>query len=149
MRTEWRGDQRKGSPSRLSTYTIALFIFSMLTVAGVWYARYLRVWTPLERHYLPAYVRAQITGMFRDNGSYTLLQIVTRKDTRLALDNDVVPAVTESGENTFVLTKEAVKQGALRLQLHLGGRRHRSFQRQGRLDAGSRWCQRRVCRESL
>jgi hypothetical protein len=30
----------------------------------------------------------------------------------------VVPAVTESGENTFALTKEAVKQGALRLQLH-------------------------------
>jgi hypothetical protein len=118
MRTEWRGDQRKGWPKRLPTYAIALFIFSMLTVAGVWYARYVRVWTPLERHYLPAYVSGHIAGMFRDNGWYTLLQIVTRKDTRLALDSDVVPAVTESGENTFALTKEAVKQGALRLQLH-------------------------------
>ena len=118
MRTEWRRDQRKGWPRRPPAYTIALLIFSMLTVAGVWYSGYVGVWTPLERHYLPAYVRGQIAGMFRDNGWYTLLQIVTRKETRLALDNDVVPAVTESGENTFALTKEAVKQGALRLQLH-------------------------------
>ena len=118
MRTGWRRDLRKGWPSRLPAYTTALFILSTLTVAGVWYSRYVRVWTPLERHYLPAYVKAQVTGMFRDNGWYTLLQIVTRKETRLALDNDVVPTVTESGENTFALTKEAVKQGALRLQLH-------------------------------
>lgn len=118
MRTEWRRDTRTGWPSRLPIHTIVLFIFSMLTVAGVWYARYVRVWTPLERHYLPAYVRAQIVGMFRDNGCYTLLQFVTRKETRLALDNDVVTAVTESGESTFALTKEAIKQGALRLELH-------------------------------
>jgi hypothetical protein len=90
----------------------------MLTVAGVWYSRYMRVWTPLERHYLSAYVRAQISGTFRDNGWYTLLQIVTRKGSRLATANDAVPAVTESGESTFALTKEAIKQGALRLQLH-------------------------------
>jgi hypothetical protein len=118
MRREWWRDHTTSRPSRLPTYTIALFIFSILTVAGVWYSRYVRVWTPLERHYLSAYVRGQIAGMFRDNGWYTLLQIVTRKDTRLALDDDVVPAVTESGENTFALTKEAAKQGALRLELH-------------------------------
>ena len=118
MRTEWRRDERTGWPSHLPVHTIPLFIFSMLTVAGVWYSRYVRIWTPLERHYLPAYVRAQIAGMFRDDGSYTLLQIVTRKETRLAIDDDVVPAVTESGENTFALTMEAVKRGALRLEFH-------------------------------
>jgi hypothetical protein len=118
MRREWWRDHTTSRPSRLPVYTIVLLIFSMLTVAGVWYSRYARVWTPLERHYLPAYVKAQITGMFRDNGWYTLLQIVTRKETRLAIDSDVVPAVTESRENTFALTKEAVTQGALRLELH-------------------------------
>jgi hypothetical protein len=63
-------------------------------------------------------VRAQIFGTFRDNDWYTLLQIVTRKGSRLAIDNDVLPAVTERGESTFALTKEAMKQGALRLELH-------------------------------
>ena len=73
----WRRDTRTGWPSRLPVYTIVLLILSMLTVAGVWYSRYMRVWTPLERHYLSAYVRAQISGTFRDNGWYILLQIVT------------------------------------------------------------------------
>ena len=118
MRREWWRDQTTSPPSRLPVYTIVLLIFSILTVAGGWYARYVRVWTPLERHYLPAYVRAQIAGMFRDNGWYTLLQIVTRKEIRLAIDDDVVPAVAEGGENTFALTKEAVKRGALRLEFH-------------------------------
>jgi hypothetical protein len=36
------------------------------------------------------------------------------KGSRLALDSDVVPAVPETGENSFALTGEALKQGALR-----------------------------------
>ncbi|HEY1468523.1 MAG TPA: hypothetical protein VGF61_05725 [Candidatus Acidoferrum sp.] len=74
MRTEWRRGTGTSWPSRLSAYIIALLVFSMLTVAGVWYSRYVMIWTPLERYYLPAYVRAQIAGMFGDNGWYTLLR---------------------------------------------------------------------------
>ena len=55
--------------------------------------------------------------LVRDNGSYTLLQVVTRKGSRLALDSDVLPTVSDSGENTLALTEEAVKHGALRLEL--------------------------------
>jgi len=103
---------------RLTVYTIVLSLFSMLTVIGILCSRYTRVWTPLQKHYLRAYLGGQIAGIFRDDGSYTLLQVVTRKGNRLALDTDVVPVMTESGDDAFKLTKEAIEQGALQLQLH-------------------------------
>jgi hypothetical protein len=98
----------------------ALVTISFLATLGIQGFRYKRVWTPLERHYFPDYLGSQIVGVVRDNGWYTLLQVVTRKGSRLALDNDVVPAVTESGENTFALTKEALKHGVLRVESHRG-----------------------------
>jgi len=61
---------------------------------------------------------SQMEGVVRDNGSYTLLQVVTRKGSRVALDSDVVPEMSDSGANTFALTEEAVKHGALRLEFH-------------------------------
>jgi len=72
----------------------------------------------LERHYFGAYLASQIAGVVRDNGWYTLMQVVTRKGSRLALDSDVATAFTESGENTFALTEEALKNGATRLEFH-------------------------------
>ena len=116
MRTEWGRDESTGWPSSKPVYTIGLLIFSILAVAGIGYYRYRRVWTPLERHYLPAYLGTQIAGAVRQNGSYTLLELVTRKGSRLALDSEVAPVVTDSGERTFALTDEARKQGALRLE---------------------------------
>jgi len=97
-------------------YTYVLVLISVVATLGVQGFRYMRVWTPLERYYLPAYLGSQLAGLVRDNGSYTLLQVVTRKGSRLALDSDVVPAITEGGENTLALTEEAVKRGALRLE---------------------------------
>jgi hypothetical protein len=80
----------------------------------------MKVWTALERHYLPAYLRSQIAGVVRDNGWYTLLQVVTRKGSRLAVDSDVVTAVSESGENPFAFAEAALKQGALRVEFQRG-----------------------------
>src|SRR5260370_24374996 len=42
--------------------------------------------------------------------------VVTRKGTRLALDNEVEPFVTEKGESTFALTEVAMKAGDLKLE---------------------------------
>src|SRR5260370_18975090 len=42
--------------------------------------------------------------------------VVTRKGTRLALDNEVEPFVTEKGESNFTVTEEAIKVGELRLE---------------------------------
>src|SRR5258708_3526969 len=70
--------------------------------------------------YLLAYVGTEIAGIVRQNGWYTLLEVVTHKGSRLALDSEVVPVVTDSGEKAFALTSEAVKQGALRLEWQRG-----------------------------
>jgi hypothetical protein len=115
MRTEWGQAKSTGVQP---VYTYALVLISLVAALGIQGFRYMRVWTPLERHYLPAYLGSQMAGVVRDNGSYTLLQVVTRKGSRVALDSDVVPAMSNSGENTYALTEEAVKHGALRLELH-------------------------------
>jgi len=115
MRTEWGQAKSTGVQP---VYTYALVLISLVAALGIQGFRLHAVWTPLERHYLPAYLGSQMAGVVRDNGSYTLLQVVTRKGSRVALDSDVVPAMSNSGENTYALTEEAVKHGALRLELH-------------------------------
>src|ERR1700722_20188758 len=120
MRMQWDRGERTVGPSIRPVYTYALVLISFIATLGIEGFRYKRVWTPLERHYFPDYLRSQIVGVVRDNGWYTLLQVVTRKGSRLALDSDVVLKVTESGENSFALTKEALKHGALHLESHHG-----------------------------
>lgn len=117
---KWGRGERTGGPTIRPVYTYALVLISFIATLGIQGFRYKRVWTPLERHYFPDYLGSQIVGVVRDNGWYTLLQVVTRKGSRLALDSDVVLTVTESGENSFALTKEALKHGALRLESHHG-----------------------------
>ncbi len=118
MRMEWSQAKRTSRPSIQPVYTYALVLISLAATLGIQGFCYMRVWTPLERHYLPAYVGSQLAGVVRDNGSYTLLYVVTRKGSRVALDSDVVPAMSDNGETTLALTEEAVKHGALRLELH-------------------------------
>ena len=118
MRMQWGRAKSTAGPSVQPVYTYVLAFLSVVATLGVQGFRCERVWTPLERHYFGAYLASQIAGVVRDNGWYTVLQVVTRKGSRLALDSDVVPAVTESGENTFALTEEALKHGAMRLEFH-------------------------------
>jgi hypothetical protein len=120
MRMKWGRGERTGGPSIRPVYIYALVLISFIATLGNQAFRYKRVWTPLERHYFPDYLGSQIVGVVRDNGWYTLLQVVTRKGSRLALDSDVVLTVTESGENSFALTEEALKHGVLRLESHRG-----------------------------
>jgi hypothetical protein len=118
MRMEWGRAKSTFRPNIQPVYTYLLVFLSIVAMLGAQGLRYERVWTPLERHYFGAYSASLIAGVVRDNGWYTLLQVVTRKGSRLALDSDVVPAVGESGENTFALTEEALKHGAMRLEFH-------------------------------
>src|SRR5260370_21284348 len=120
MSMRWGRAKRTGGPSIQPVYTHALVLLSFFGTLGSKAIRYERVWTPLERHYFPAYLGSQIAGVVRDNNWYTLLQVVARKGSRLALDSDVIPTVTESGKNSFALTEEALKHGALRLEPHRG-----------------------------
>lgn len=118
MRMEWGRAKSTRRASIQLVYTYALVLISFTATLGIQGFRYMRVWTPLERHYFSAYLGSQVVGVVRENSSYTLLHIVTRKGSRLALDSDVVPAMSDSGENTFALTEEATKHGALRLEFH-------------------------------
>lgn len=120
MRMKWGRGDRTGGPSIRPVYTYALVLISFIATLGIEGFRYKSVLTPLERRYFPDYLSSQMLGVVRDNGWYTLLQVVTRKGSRLALDSDVFPTVTESGQNSFALTQEAMKHGALRLESHRG-----------------------------
>jgi hypothetical protein len=118
MRMEWSQEKSADGPSIHPVYTYVLTLLSIVATMGVQGFRYEWVWTPLERYYFAAYSVSQLAGVVRDNGRYTLLQVDTRKGSRLALDSDVVPAVTKGGENTFALTEEALKHGAKSLEFH-------------------------------
>ncbi len=118
MRMAWNREKSAGGLSIQPVYTYLLVLLSIVVTLGAQGFRYERVWTPLERHYFGAYLASQIAGFVRDNGWYILLQVVTRKGSRLALESDIVSAVTENGENTFALTDEALKHGAVRLEFH-------------------------------
>ena len=117
MRTEWGRDERTDWPSSKPVYTILLLVVSVLAGAGVECFRYLCDWTPLERYYLPIVCRdARLPGPFARTDGTRCLELATRKGSRLALDSEVQPVVTDSGEKTFALTDDAIKQGALRLE---------------------------------
>jgi len=117
MKQKWgREDDAGEFPSDRAVWTIGAFCVALLSVFAIVGYRYMRVWTPLQRHYLTTYVGTPVAAAFRTDGGYTLLMVVTRKGTRLALDNEVEPFVTEKGENTFALTEVAMKTGDLKLE---------------------------------
>ena len=117
MKQRWgREDDAGEFPSDKAVWTIGAFCVALLSVFAIVGYRYMRVWTPLQRHYLTTYVGTPVAAAFRTDGGYTLLMVVTRKGTRMALDNEVEPFVTEKGEGTFTLTEEAIKVGDLKLE---------------------------------
>jgi hypothetical protein len=117
MKQRWgREDDAGEFPSGRAAWTIGAFCVALLSVFAIAGYRYMRVWTPLQRHYLATYGGTPVAGAIRTYGGYTLLMVVTRKGTRMALDNEVEPFVAEKGESTFTLTEEAIKVGDLKLE---------------------------------
>jgi Type IV secretion-system coupling protein DNA-binding domain len=117
MKQKWgRPDDAGDFPSDRAAWTIATFFVALLSVLAIASYNYVRVWTPLQRYYLSAYVGTPVAGAIRKDGSYTLLMVVTRKGTRMALDNEVEPFITDKGESTFTLTQVAMKTGDLKLE---------------------------------
>jgi hypothetical protein len=115
-RVESAGDWLSNRPM----WTIAAFCVAALSAIGIGYYRYERHWTPLERYYLPTYIATPMAGEFRKDGGYTLLMVVSRKGSRLAIDPDITPMTTSVGENAFELTDTALKTGAVKLEFQRG-----------------------------
>jgi type IV secretory pathway TraG/TraD family ATPase VirD4 len=96
-------------------WLIAALLLAMVSAAAVETHRYAAIWTPLQRLYLPAYLRSGLLqGLGLATGRYRLLQVVTNTGTRLALEEEV-RRVPLTGEASFVLTDHAVHSGAQRL----------------------------------
>jgi hypothetical protein len=117
MNQGWGRKESKGWPSSAPVYSITALAIALLIAILCGYYRYVFVWTPLERHYLREYfLTSLMTRLGAKTDQQDILVVVTRKGNRLAVDGDVVSIKTESGETSFTLSKEAVKEGGLRLK---------------------------------
>ena len=82
-------------------------------------------WTPLQRWYVSAYLRSGlVAGLgFTGSGQYRLLQVIDGSGSRLALDDEITPAVTATGI-PFRLTDAALRAGDRTLVWHDDRYRH-------------------------
>src|SRR6185437_11932036 len=122
MSQEWGRNQYAGEwPNPKAAWTIATVFLAVLSVAAICAYRYAYVLTPLQKFYLTTYIRTELrAGIGFKTGRYSLLNVVDRRGSRLALNEEVVPVTTAMGETTFSLTDEAVRMGDRRLEWQQG-----------------------------
>lgn len=98
MRQKWGRAKYAGSwPSDKPFWTIAAVIVAMIGGAVIGRLNHAWRWTPLQRCYADVY---QATGQAEPsarNGTYSVLVVLTRTGSHLALDSDVF----ERGEHSF------------------------------------------------
>lgn len=118
MSQEWGRKEDAGEwPKSKHAWVIRTLLAAMVSVTLICAYRCAYVLTPLQRFYWKTYIRC---GLRREinlsrTDRYLMLNVVDRKGPRLALDDEVMPVTTATGENTFALTDEAVKAGDKRL----------------------------------
>ncbi len=117
MSEQWgRLDGAGTWPRPKPVWTLGLLLMAITIGAAVGAYRYATAWTPLQRLYLSPYVRsACASALAFKHAHYRLLQVVDRHGNRLALDEEVTPVTTATGDATFALTDVAVQAGDLRL----------------------------------
>ncbi len=116
MSTHWGRTSDAGVwPRPKPIFTYALILIAVASGVAIGEYRYAHVWTPLQRLDAPAYARSAINttlGMFT-SGRYQLLHVVTRRGTRLVIDDDIQ---TVGSDNTaLVLSAAGRAAGDLRL----------------------------------
>lgn len=88
---------------------MTVIVVALAVGVAVWFYRQEAVWTPLQRFYLSAYARSGLaTSLGIRTGRYRVLTVVDRRGSRLAIDEEIVPVVTETGETTFALSELAL-----------------------------------------
>jgi type IV secretory pathway TraG/TraD family ATPase VirD4 len=102
-------------PPRNYLYTLGT-IFVALVATGLFvYVRFQFGLSPLERYYLPYYLRTELAGLTHSTSNYQLLYISDRKSRpRTALEGDVAPGETPQptgGPLPLVLSSEARRRG--------------------------------------
>lgn len=123
MNQEWGRNQYAGEwPNPKAAWTLAALLFAAASMAAICAYRYSYVLTPLQRFYLRPYIRSGLRteiGVSKTD-RYMLLNVVDRRGSRLALNEEVAPVASVTGEATFSLTDEAVRIGDQRLVFQQG-----------------------------
>jgi hypothetical protein len=82
-------------PPRGNIYTLGAFFAALLATSLLVYTRYQWGLMPLERYYVPYYLRTATAGMLHPADTYQLLYVADRRSLRrLALEEDVEPGST-------------------------------------------------------
>jgi Type IV secretion-system coupling protein DNA-binding domain len=102
-------------PPRHCLYTLAAIFLALVATGFFVYVRFQFGFSPLERYYLPYYLRTELAGLTHPTSNYQLLYISDRKSRpRTALEGDVEPGATPQptgGPLPFVLSSEARRKG--------------------------------------
>ena len=82
-------------PPRGLFIRIGAFCVALMATALLMYVRFERGFTPLQKYYLPYYVRTELAAQLHPADAYQLLYIADRRALRrLALEDDVQPGIT-------------------------------------------------------
>jgi type IV secretory pathway TraG/TraD family ATPase VirD4 len=106
-------------PPRGYVYTLGAFIFACILAGLFIYIRFQYGLSPLQRYYLPYYLRTETAGLTHPVSQYQLLYVSDgEKAGRAALDSDVQPGLTPQFGGKplpLMLTPDAAKHGAFYL----------------------------------
>ena len=102
-------------PPRRYLYTLGAIFLALVATGFFVYVRFQFGLSPLERYYLPYYLRTELAGLTHPTSNYQLLYISDRKSRpRTALEADVEPGATPQptgGPLPLVLSSEARRKG--------------------------------------
>jgi hypothetical protein len=109
MSYEWGRAPDAGRWQRVvPVWLMSVMLMAVVSGAGMWWVRQTFVWTPLQQFYLSAYARSALASSLAiRSGRYHLLLMENRRGTRFAIDDEVVPISTASGEASFALSELA------------------------------------------
>ena len=106
-------------PPRGYVYTLGAFIFSCILAGLFIYIRFQYGLSPLQRYYLPYYLRTETAGLTHPVSQYQLLYVSDgEKQGRAALDRDVQPGSTPQFGGKplpLMLSPEAARHGTFYL----------------------------------
>jgi hypothetical protein len=122
MRQQWgRTDEAGTWPHPRPVWILATLVTALLCAVAIGAYSYVTIWTPLQRLYVEAYVRSGLVGGlgFTTHRHYRLLQVVGGNGSRLALDDEVRPVISATGEMAFALTDAAGAVGPAELDQRL------------------------------
>ena len=100
MSYEWGRAAEAGKWQRaVPVWLMSVILLALASGVGVWWVRQTFVWTPLQQFYLSAYTRsAMASSLAIQTGRYRLLLMDNRRGSRLAIDEEVVPISSPTGE---------------------------------------------------